>query len=99
MSVRLSSVNGKWNYNVVLHVETNERKIMKVGGKYGLCIQNKAVGELHPAVVDGKFIVIQGKYEGEDPEELIRQAEVIVGKWKCGIQVRKPIDTSQRSST
>jgi len=92
MSVRLNAVNGKWFYNVVLYVETDEKKIRVVGGEHGLCIQNKKVGELYPSVVDRKDIVLTGKYNGEDPEELIKKAEAIVGKWHCGRQIKKPTE-------
>jgi len=94
MSVRLNSVKGKWHYNVILFVETDIKKPMKVGGKHGLCIQRKEPGETYVATVDRKDIVIQGKYNGEDPEELIAKAEAIVGKWQCGRQIRKPIDVN-----
>lgn len=94
MFVRLNAVDGKWFYSVILIVETDEKKKLPVGGKYGLCIQRKEVGEIVDATVDGKYVIMTGKYNLDDPEDLMANAEKIVGKWKCGKQVMKPMEIS-----
>jgi hypothetical protein len=90
MYVKLKKVKGKFHYHVYLVVGTGRKKVMPVGGEYGLAVERKQVGELHEAFIDGKYLVLEGNYTGQDPEDLLREAELIVGKWHCGKQIEKP---------
>lgn len=90
MYVKLNAVKGYWYYTVYLIAETNEKRLLKVGGEHGLTIQRKAVGEMFESSIDGEHLILRGKYNGEDPDELIVNAEKIVGKWQCGKQIRIP---------
>jgi len=91
MYIKLNKIKGKFHYRVYLIVGTGRKKVMLVGGEYGLTVERKQVGELHEAFIDGKHIVLEGKYAGQDPEDLFVDAEKLVGKWHCGKQIEKPM--------
>jgi len=100
--VMLKSVDGYFDYEVNLHVDTGETKMLpwvdmwklnlkKNSGNQKIIVPPElASGKLVEARIVTECVIMKGKYNGEDPDELIKQAESLVGKWICGKQVTKP---------
>jgi len=90
MVIKLHSVNGYFHYEIYLIKEVDVKIKLPVG-KGGLTLQRKNEGEIFESSIDQNVVIMKGKYNGEDPEELFKQAESLVGKWICGKQVRSPM--------
>jgi hypothetical protein len=102
-SVNLYAVKGYFDYNVSLSIDTDETRMLPWVDFWKLKTSKNTGNqkfEVTPDCYDGRkveaiivlqFVVISGKYNGEDPDELIAKAESIVGKWHAGKQIQKPI--------
>lgn len=104
MIATLFSVNGYFDYEVTLDIVTDETKMLpwvdiwklnlkrnNVGGQTLPVSEKDFDGRIVKARIVRRCVIITGKYNGEDPVDLIASAEKIVGKWKCGEQIQKPM--------
>lgn len=104
MIVSLFSVNGYFDYEVTMDIVTDETKMLpwvdtwklnlskgNIGGQKLPVSEEHFDGRIVLARIVRRFVIITGKYNGEDPVDLIANAEKIVGKWKCGEQIQKPL--------
>jgi hypothetical protein len=105
MAVKLIAVEGYFHYQVLLTIDTKETKVApwvetwkmnlkrnNIGGQKLPVIETYGKKDFVQASISTKYNVIEGKYNGEDPQDLIDKAEKIVGKWKLGKQVRPPME-------
>jgi len=98
MVIKLHAIKGYFDYEIYLIKEVDVKIKLPVG-KGGLTLQKKNEGEIYESSIDQNVVIMKGKYNGEDPEELFRQAESLVGKWICGKQITKPNDINSPRST
>lgn len=104
MTVSLFSVNGYFDYEVTLDIITDEKKMLpwvdiwkmnlkrnNVGGQKLPVSEKDFDGRMVKARIVRRCVIMTGKYKGEDPQDLIANAEKIVGKWRCGEQIQKPM--------
>lgn len=103
MAVKLYAVNGYFHYQVLLTVDTDEKKSLawidiwemnlkrnNIGGQKIPVIETDYNDDFVKASTSKKYVILDAKYNGEDPNELLGDAERIVGKWKCGKQIQRP---------
>ena len=81
MVAKLNKINGESFYSVYLWHDPDVRTTLP---------KDTPEGDRKPARIDNKFPILTGKYQNEDPEELFKQAERLVGKWHCGRQYQLP---------
>ena len=82
MAVKLNSVNGYFHYSVYAWIDTpNTRKLMELN------YDGKPTGKNVSALIDEKHLIIEGKYNGEDPDSLMQEAlaEMGIKKLKLGV--------------
>jgi hypothetical protein len=103
MTIQLISKKGYFDYELYLTMATDEKRMLpwidwhlfklkrNTGGQKIQFPSDYADGKMVEATIDKQVVILTGKYNGEDPDELIAQAEKIVGKWSCGKQVRSPM--------
>lgn len=105
MIAKLHSVKGYWHYEVIVVVATGQKKSLKWVDQWKEKLGLKEI-EINAdtedkkevmATISGKYRVIDGKYNGEDPNELFDKAESIVGKWKLGKQVKVPVLITEKT--
>jgi hypothetical protein len=102
MVASLITKNGYFHYEVTLDIETDEKLKLtwvemwkmkvKAGGGKKLPEPSKenSDGKLYETTLVRQCVLLTGKYNGEDPEALIKEAEKLVGVWQCGVQIKKP---------
>src|SRR5690348_1569275 len=83
MVAKLNSVDGHFIYSVYLWNDPDIRTTLP---------KDSPEGERRPVKIENKFLVLANKYQDEDPEDLFKLAEKIVGKWHCGRQYQQPTD-------
>jgi hypothetical protein len=84
MVINLHKIKGVFVYEVYLWKARNEVRNLKT--EKDLIIPRKKAGEMVQSSIENKQLILQGKWNNEDPEDLIAEAESIVGKWNCGRQ-------------
>lgn len=106
MFVRLFAVDGYFHYEVCLDISTDETTVFpwvdfwKLNLKKNTGGQKIPIPENHPdaklvqANIERQCVIMTGKYEGQDPEDFLKFAETVVGKWKCGKQIKSPMECS-----